>query len=315
MPRFIKRFSVDMPRGTQAFLNLDVGVTRLEVQDPGLAAAQPRREGIEAENLVWIFGFGRSGSTWLSVMMGEMEGHTVWQEPAVGALFGNFYYGDPWIGPAHHENPLFIMGSRREIWLRLIRAFLLEGAREMFPGVGPDGTLVVKEPYGSVGAPLIMEALPESRMIFLVRDPRDVVASSLDAFAPGSWGAHFLSANDLPDFDSEDWAKLYLRNISNVREAYENHGPRKALVRYEDLRTDTLCTMKRLYSSLEMEVDEGRLEDVVAKHSWEGIPTEQKGQGNFYRKANPGGWKEDLTAEDVEAVERITAPILREFYP
>src|SRR3712207_6950789 len=47
--------------------------------------------------------------------------------------------------------------------------------------------LVVKEPNGSIGAPLLMEALPESRMILLVRDPRDVAASSIDARRKGGW--------------------------------------------------------------------------------------------------------------------------------
>lgn len=87
----------------------------------GLSPAS--RRAIQPTNIVWIFGFGRSGSTWLSSLMGEMEGHTVWQEPAVGALFGNFYYEDAWIGEAHHNSPSFILGARRDIWLRLIRAF------------------------------------------------------------------------------------------------------------------------------------------------------------------------------------------------
>src|ERR687894_904801 len=52
-------------------------------EDPG---------GIRAENIIWIFGAGRTGSTWLSAMLGEFEGHAVWKEPLVGALFGNLYY-------------------------------------------------------------------------------------------------------------------------------------------------------------------------------------------------------------------------------
>jgi hypothetical protein len=52
----------------------------------------------------------------------------------------------------------------------------------------------------------------------------------------------------------------------------------------------------------------------IEKHSWENIPQEEKGEGKFYRKATPGGWREDLTPEQVEIVERITAPVLEEFY-
>src|SRR3712207_7766565 len=48
-----------------------------------------------------------------------------------------------------------------------IRHFVLTGARYAFPNLGPDDLLVVKEPGGGVGAPFLMEALPESRMILL----------------------------------------------------------------------------------------------------------------------------------------------------
>jgi len=232
----------------------------------------------------------------------------------LGALFGNFYYRDLWVGEAHHKNPLFILGAHREIWLRLIRSFFLDGARAMFPDVRSEGTLVVKEPYGSIGAPLLMEALPESRMIFLLRDPRDVLASSLEAFRPGSWGSNALGANDVPDFDTEQWANLYLRTIGKAREAYDSHKERKVMLRYEDLRADTVRTMKRVYSALEIAVEEKQLAEAVEKHSWETIPGDQKGPGKFYRKATPGGWKDDLTAEQVETVERVAAPILEEFY-
>jgi len=155
-------------------------------------------DALQASNIVWIFSSGRSGSTWLASMMAEMDGHNVWHEPTVGALFGNFYYGDPWIGEAHRNGPLFILGRQREIWLSLIRSFVLDAARAMLPQVGPTGTLVVRETYGSIGAPLLMEALPESRVVLLIRDPRDVVASSLDAFKPDNWGSNALGADSVP---------------------------------------------------------------------------------------------------------------------
>jgi hypothetical protein len=73
--------------------------------------------------------------------------------------------------------------------------------------------------------------------------------------------------------------------------------------------------MRRLYSDLEIPVDEAELARVVEKHSWENVPQEMKGEGKFYRKASPGGWQEDLTPEQARMVEEKTAPILEEFYP
>src|ERR671911_67832 len=53
------------------------------------------------------------------------------------------------------------------------------------PGLEPSST--PRGSSGSVGAGLIMEALPESGMVLLLRDPRDVVASWLDASRKGGW--------------------------------------------------------------------------------------------------------------------------------
>ena len=60
---------------------------------------------------------------------------------------------------------------------------------------------------------------------------------------------------------------------------------------------------------------EEELARVVEKYSWENIPEGKKGERKFYRKATPGGWREDLTPEQAQIVERITAPLLKELYP
>jgi hypothetical protein len=72
--------------------------------------------------------------------------------------------------------------------------------------------------------------------------------------------------------------------------------------------------MRRLYSSLGIEVGEKELERAVERHAWEAIPEDMKGQGKFYRKASPGGWREDLTPRQAKIVEDITAPVMGEFY-
>jgi hypothetical protein len=272
--------------------------------------ASRRGSGIEPENIVWIFCSGRTGSSWLSRMMGELEGHTVWFEPWVGALVDPYH-----LQLERRKGAHFILSSQyRATWLASIRSLVLDGADARFPETGLKDYLIIKEPGGSVGAPLLMEALPESRMILLVRDPRDVVASWADAHKKGSW----LSADEGPEASAERArraASRYVRNIGQAKRAYDAHRGRKALVKYEDLREDALGTMKRSYSQLGVTVDEGELSRAVEKHSWENIPEEDKGEGKFYRKATPGGWREDLTPEQVEIVEHIVAPLLKEFYP
>ena len=354
MPVFKQQIILDLARGIRAFLNLEAGITRAgalpglqHTQDQGRAPdqnelEQARRElankdrelaelrarlgmddaetavgGIYPENIVWMFGDGRSGSTWLMRMIEELEGQALWREPMVGLLFGYLYY--IWADEKRYGTKHFIMGRYKENWLRSIRTFVLDGARTVFPAFPQNEYLVVKEPNGSIGAPLLMEALPESRMILLVRDPRDVVASSMDAHRKGSW--HYERRNlqrsladDQPEVFVESRANKYLWYVGNAKQAFEAHKGLKVLVKYEDLRADTLENMKRIYSELEIPVDEGELLRAVKKHSWESIPEEEKGEGKFYRKASPGGWREDLTPRQIKQVERITALLLEEYY-
>ncbi len=326
-PAFERNIVIEVARGVKVYLNLQAGVTRRPLaalrSRPAVSVAGTQTSSINPENIVWIFGSGRSGSTWLSSMMGELSGQTLWGEPWVGGLFGDFYYRG--VDERKHKNPQFILGRHKESWLRSIRNFVLDAAAATFPGLEKEDYLIIKEPNGSIGAPLMMEALPESRMILLIRDPRDVIASSMDARREGGWNyqrnkklyleGRKVSSSEDPDAFAKGRAKRYLEGMGKAKEAYDAHGGLKVLVRYEELRADTLGTMKRMYSALGIEVEEGELKRVVKKHSWENIPEGEKGEGKFYRKATPGGWREDLTPKQARIVEKVTAPLLEEFYP
>jgi hypothetical protein len=356
MPVFNSRTVIELARGMKAFLSLEAGLTRGEIpmrapsvaglppaHDDELArvrerlearereiaglkqrleAPAPRAGGVDPENMVWIFCSNRSGSTWLSSMMGEIEGHEVWNEPLVGKLFGDLYY----VGAAGHQKVKhYILGDfHKGSWLDSIQSFVLSEATARFPEIAQRGYLIIKEPNGSIGAPLLAEAMPASRVIFLVRDPRDVAASGLDAARKGSWQYENAAdrgwkrealADDQPDVWVRRRAQNYVRHAGKSKEAYEAHEGPKALVRYEELRDDTLGTMERLYSTLGIEVGEADLVRAVDKHAWENIPEKEKGEGKFYRKATPGSWREDLTPGQVEIVEQVSAPLLKELYP
>src|SRR5918994_7918373 len=225
--------------------------------------------GVKPENMIWMFGSGRTGSSWLSTMMGDLEGHARWTEPYVGELFGSAYYLRA--GERMRGRKDYALGDDyREAWINSIRNFVLEGANARFSGLGENGYLAIKEPNGSIGAPLLAEAFPESRMILLVRDPRDVVSSAMAAQRKGSWGEGWRASGDngsLADTDPDEfarqWANMYTVSLGNARKAYEVHKGPRAVVRYEDLRTDTLKTMRRLYSKLDIPVGEEELARIV----------------------------------------------------
>lgn len=354
MPVYKQHTVIEIARNLKAFLRLDLGLIRGDLPDLAgkrnqaseallrskldaahaelrrkerelKAARMPRPEkiadGVEPENMVWIFGTGRSGSTWLRTMMSEMKDHAVWEEPMVGLLFGGFHRNAQ---EGQLASKKFILGEPTRVgWTISIRNFVLEGVRLANPSLKSGEYLVIKEPNGSAGAPLLMEALPESRMIFLVRDPRDVVASVIDGARKGSWlnsrKDDWVWKATMPDTQPERFAEhragMYMGHISGAKRAYDTHKGRKALVRYEDLLSDTLGTMRRVYTTLEIPFDDEELTRTVEKHSWSNIPEDQKGEGKFYRKAAPGSWKDDLTPEQARIVETMTASVIEEFYP
>jgi Sulfotransferase family len=294
-----------------------------------------KSDGVRAEKLVWIFGTGRSGSTWLASMLGALVvevrwrqyGLRFWNEPLVGRLVGEFYTQ---VSPRQLNNKHFIFGdSTREAYLEGIRILVLNVARMKFWEVSEDDYLIIKEPNGSIGAPLLMEALPESRMVFLVRDPRDVAASALDRHRTGGI-AHEKRSIDAPRQENAmgpsradirpgafvaAQARRYLKNVGAAKEAFDAHKGFKTMVRYEDLRADTLGIMRRICSELGIPVDDKVLVRAVEENSWENVPEDKKGSGKDRRKATPGGWQEDLTPQQAKNVREITAILAHQFYP
>jgi hypothetical protein len=360
VPVFKNRVAFKLARGLAAFFFLDAGLirgeapetpealerrldlahARIERQEQALEQARERavrmeRElnpsGMDPAKLVWVFGTVRTGSTWLARMLADLKKeHALWNEPRVGELFGTFFYERA----AHRrENENFIMSLRlKPAWMRSMRMMVLGAVGERHPGFSKESFLIVKEPSGSIGAPLLMDAFPESRMVLLVRDPRDVVASALDAAREGSWAYELRGNRKLtesggggrlpdafvgksPEEIVEDQSRMYLEYVGNSRRAYESHDGPKALVRYEELLSDAAGTMRRLCSALEIPVEEEEVRRVVEEHSWENIPEGEKGSGKFARRGESGSWREDLTPEQARKVEEITGPLLREFYP
>ena len=301
MPNFQQRAVLDVAGKVRAYLKLEVGITRGGVPEPAEDSGPPEflqeqlaardREiarlrarlaagegdattggGIPPDHFIWIFGVARTGSSWLGAMMGDLDDHATWYEPYVGDVFGYAYYMRA--GEQQRERGDYILGDPyRGAWIRSLRTFVLEGAAARFPELGENGYLIVKEPNGSVGAPLLVEALPESRVILLVRDPRDVVASLLAAQREGSWGA---GEDALADTDPDEFvrqrARMYNASFGKAWEAYEAHRGRKVATRYEDLRHDALGELEKIYSSLVIPIEEEQLRRVVEKYAWENIP-------------------------------------------
>jgi Sulfotransferase family len=304
-------------------LRADPAGTAGSAATPG-TSVQARTDGgrdLTADRIIWIFGYPRSGTSWLASMLADLPRCEWWDEPLVGALFGELYESRNGDNLGDH----FILAPRlRKLWIRAARDLVLEGAMARFPALSPDGFLVIKEPHGCLGAGFLAEALPESRMVYLLRDPRDVVSSNLDSQRSGSWTAQtdlwkgrnkpVGAADRNPDGFVRYTANEYRRFMAIVRRAYDRHPGRKAMIRYEDLREDPMSLMLQLCTELDLPIAPEEVGRVVELRDWATIPAKDKGPGRFHRRGTSGGWREDLTQAQIESVTEITRPILEEFY-
>jgi hypothetical protein len=177
--------------------------------------------------------------------------------------------------------------------------------------------LMIKEVNGSHGADVVMPLFPHSRMIFLLRDGRDIVDSILDANSPTGWltklqwGREGLGTPDERREFVHDASLQWVARMNACERAYEAHDPsRRMKVRYEDLLSDPVSHLERLERWLGVPTGPKRLQSIAAQHAFATIPDEGKGQGKFRRAASPGRWRETLTPAEQEIAQEVMGPTL-----
>ena len=282
----------------------------------------------DVEDLTWIFGSSRSGSTWLLRMLAEHPVVLPVDETGVGHHLGVWRPiplawatsdGDPpqltTFVRVKAGNPDYLFSDEyRDGWEPLLRDFLLDRlALQHRPGQ----RMVIKEPGGSQVADWILRLLPGARLVFLLRDGRDVVDSWLDAYRPGGW--HYEGDGGYPVADGGRlafirWqAAVWLFRTEAVERAYAACEPdRRVLVRYEDLLAEPERELARVHDVVGLARDAEAVRQAVACHSFAAVSPSERGKGQFVRQAEPGGWRETLSGEEQDALHAVLGPKLRE---
>ncbi|MQA73454.1 MAG: hypothetical protein GEU88_03720 [Solirubrobacterales bacterium] len=287
------------------------------------------------DRLAWIMGSSRSGSTWLLRMLSELDEVAAIDDPHLGHHLG-VWRPLPLAWATAAERPElttlaevkrdkdgYLFSDRyRDSWLpalrELVRArFGAQLDREWPATEAP--TLIVKEP-GSHAAEQIFDAFPSSRLVFLLRDGRDVVDSWLDAYQSGSWALEEGAYAAAPEGRRAlvEWlASVWAYRTRAVSEAFGRRAERsRVLVRYEDLLADTAGELRRICEMLEIEADDQPLAAIVGRHAFARVDPASKGSRHEIRAAEPGAWRSNLSPEEGRAIERIMGAQLAAFgYP
>ncbi len=306
--------------------------------------------------VVWIFGSPRTGSTWLleqlcdpvrpddSQPMGfaapDRRGAAPFDALPVNEFAVSLHiapaFDDPIqangrLVPATLNNylgkkPAYVFASDYEqVWrpavrrLVLVRLFAVQAmaARAGVPLVASP-TMFIKEVNGSHAADLVMSMFPRSRLLFLVRDGRDVVDSRVQAVREGGWLARQQGqAQFKGDEERLQWVRKAMLEwacaIDATTSAYQAHArPLRRMVRYEDLIRDTAGSIGSLFKWLGLPREPARVERLVAAHSFTALPEERRGASKKRRAARPGLWRENLSDAEKSAAEEIMGSRLAE---
>ncbi|MBI1346145.1 glycosyltransferase [bacterium] len=260
------------------------------------AAEQERTEWATSsqERVGWIIGCGRTGSTWLAEMLGDLPKIRRWHEP----YFGRFLKHLEEHPEDQDRRASFFFRTYQRTWMDGLRDLFFQMVRARYPQFGRHA-LVVKEVNTPELYPWIPAIFPQSRLILLLRDPFDVLDSYLDLQKPGSWNQTFQETREdnLP-------ARVH-RTATHIRDAmtialriYENFPlTQRLLLRYETLLQNPvpgLCACGELLST-PISPEEAR--QVAERRSF--AKYEQTGALQFRRKGQAGAWmtSENFTPE------------------
>jgi Sulfotransferase family len=283
------------------------------------------------KRLAWIFGSSRSGSTWLLRMLSDLRGVVPIDDPHLGHHLG-VWRPIPLAWAAGEKPPelttllnlmaeepsYFFSARHRDSWWEPLRAMI----QARFEAQAEDGlgdfhdppTYVVKEP-GSHAAPLLAELFPASKLIFLLRDGRDVVDSWLAAYQDGSWAIQRGAFPVTPEgrLSLVRWlSAVWAFRSHAVQQAFETRSPEsRVMVRYEELRERPVECLEEICAMLDL--NRRWLPEVVARHRFEQMPTGARGPEREARLASPGSWRENLSPAEQDAMHEVLGETLAEF--
>lgn len=191
----------------------------------------------DPETHVFLVGFPRSGTTLLeTVLAGHPQVVTLEEKPSLAQSAGTYLTSDEGLERLANISSSDAAAEREAYW-SAVRGF----------GVDPRGRVFVdKMPLATVLLPLVSKLLPGARVLFAVRDPRDVVLSCFRRrFGMNAAMAQFLSLES---------AAVYYDAIMRLGDTYRKLLPiPQHMVRYEELVDDFEGTIRPVCDFLDLE--------------------------------------------------------------
>lgn len=148
--------------------------------------------------------------------------------------------------------------------------------------------------------------LTDERIVFLVRDPRDIAVSNSHYMRlPINECLNIMFAKDQPNARFGPWDS-YVKSWLDLSYPI-------AVVQYEDLLIDAAKEVERIFAGLNLPIDNARIEQATIRQSFavkrariekhgDAMPRGKAFQLKFVRKGIAGDWRNHFTPEQEQAV-------------
>jgi len=254
--------------------------------------------GTSEDRIAWIIGCGRTGSTWLAEMLGDLPRIRRWHEPYFGRFFKHIQERPEDL----ERRSSFFSHRHQDIWLEGIRELFFKMVRDRYPQFGRH-SLAIKEVNTPEFYGWLSSLFPSGRMILLIRDPLDILDSYLDLQKPGSWNARFgESTVAAPEARIRRTAEHIRSSLSLAMDAYDAFPITQRLrISYEELLEDPLPHLTACGDLISAEVKPRVAARVIEKHRFENY--RRTGELEFRRRGQAGAWRDSENfSDDVLAI-------------
>ncbi len=273
----------------------------------------------DLHRIIWLASYPKSGNTWMRTLLahyfmpkGSVDLNRL-NEFTLGDVRRDFYvrasrgkfHGedlDDWLKYRVQALRLMAASKNGHHFVKTHCAPIVLYETELLPSeVTAAGIYIMRNPFDVAPSFARHMSCDIDEAIERMMNPSNVMHSTKGMYeAIGAWGDHVNS-----------WTTV--------------NGLSSYIIRYEDMLAKTGPTVRQLLEKfLKVKVDKPKLAHAIKATSFESLKKQEEEHGfrerpegmkSFFAKGKAGGWKEELTPEQVGTLREAFLPTLEKWYP